>query len=310
MLRFLTLCVAASLAVGTSAAAQGGARAAPDPVFARAQQMITAGHDSAGRAVLDSVLAATPDGTPRYAEALFWRGSFSKTSAGAERDYRRVVVEYPLSPRASESLLRLAQLEMTRRDRASARMHLERLQREHPGSVVSTRGNVLLARLAFGDGDDVVGCAAVAAAKEDVAAADIELRNQLEYYTQRCANLAARTAARDTRTTKPAAAAPPAGVARDTSDNRPPASAEGSRAAGAGAPAPAREFSVQVAAYDTRAEAEALAKRLSDRGYTARIVGTERPYRVRIGRYATRERASAARREVGGRAIVVDAEPR
>src|SRR5688572_1842663 len=129
MRRFLALSVAASLAVGTSAAAQGGAHAAPDPVFARAQQMITAGHDSAGRAVLDSVLAATPDGTPRYAEALFWRGSFSKTSAGAERDYRRIVVEYPLSPRASESLLRLAQLEMTRRDRASARMHLARLRR-------------------------------------------------------------------------------------------------------------------------------------------------------------------------------------
>ena len=95
----------------------------PEPVFARVEQMVTAGHDSAARAVIDSVLAATGDGTSRYAEALFWRARLSKTAAGAERDYRRIVVEYTLSPRAPESLFRLAQLEMTRNDRSSARMH-------------------------------------------------------------------------------------------------------------------------------------------------------------------------------------------
>ena len=132
--------------------AQGGARAV-DPVFTRAQQMVTAGQDVAGRAVIDSVLAVTPEDTPRYAEALFWRATFSKTAAAAERDYRRISIEYPLSPRAQESLLRLAQLEKTRGDRAGARVHLERIQREHPTGPTSVRASVTLAQLAFDDGD-------------------------------------------------------------------------------------------------------------------------------------------------------------
>lgn len=305
----LTLSSIAVLALVTHAAAAAAQVAQPgvDPVFVRAQQMITAGHDSAGRAVLDSVVAATSEDTPRYAEALFWRGRFSKTSAGAERDYRRIVVEYPLSPRAAESLLLLAQLEMTRRDRVSARLHLERLQREHPGSAVSTRGSVMLAQLAFNDGDDVAGCGAIAAAKENVSTTDVELRNQLDYYTPRCSNLAARIAARDSaaRTQPAAAPAPPNPTA-----SAPDSTARSSTERAAGASRAAREFSVQVAAYDTRAEAEAHAKRLSARGYNARVVGGARPYRVRVGRYATRERAESARRQVGGRAIVVDAEPR
>lgn len=300
----------AALALVIHAASASGqvAQAGVDAVFVRAQQMVTAGHDSAGRAVLDSVVAVTPEGTPRYAEALFWRGRFNKTAAGAERDYRRIVVEYPLSPRAAESLLLLAQLEMTRRDRVSARMHLERLQREHPGSSVSTRGSVMLAQLAFSDGDELTGCSAIAAAKENISATDVELRNQLDYYTPRCSNLAARIAARDSMAATQPAAAPtplnPTASTPDTTTSRP------STEPAAGAGRATREFSVQVAAYDTRAEAEAHAKRLSGRGYNARVVGGARPYRVRVGRYASRERAESARRQVGGRAIVVEAEPR
>ena len=120
-----------------------------DAVFIRAQQMITAGQAAAGRAVVDSVLAATTEGTPRYAEALFWHASLNETAAGAERDYRRIAVEYPLSPRAEEALYRLAQLEMTRGDRAAARSHFERIQREHPSGATSTRASVKLAQLAF-----------------------------------------------------------------------------------------------------------------------------------------------------------------
>lgn len=308
MPRFVVPSLIAFLTFASPVAAQTAQ--APDPVFVRAQQMITSGQEAAGRAVLDSVVAATADGTLRYAEALFWRASFSATSAAAERDYRRIVVEYPLSPRAAESLFRLAQLEMTRNDRPNARMHLERLQREHPGSPISVRANVLLAQLAFNDRDDVVGCNAVAAAKEGLGPNDVELRNQLDYYQTRCANLAARmaAAARDSAATPAAAAGVPAGSV--TASDAPPSRASSSTGAGSGGTSSAREFSVQVAAFDTRSEADALAKRLSSRGYTARVVGARSPYRVRVGRYATRERAETARRQVGGQAIVVEAEPR
>lgn len=294
----------ALVAFASSAAAQAEPPTV-EPVFVRAQQMVTAGQDSAGRAVVDSVLAVTPEGMPRYAEALFWRATLSKTSAGAERDYRRIVVEYALSPRAQESLLRLAQLEMTRGDRVGARAHLERLQREYPVGVASTRGSIMLAQLAFADGDDATGCNAVAAARAGLATTDVELRNQLDYHGPRCANLAARVAAGDTAVVTPtpgtpAAAAPPP-VSTDSAAPTP-------RRATA-----TREYSVQVAAFDTRADATALQTRLAARGYSVRVVGERQPYRVRVGRYATRARADDAVRQMrrqNVRGIVVEAEPR
>ena len=279
--RSIIVCVAAAGVTGVVIAQ------APSPatesVFVRAQRMVTAGQDSAGRAVVDSVLRATAEGTPRYAEALFWRATFSKTAAGAERDYRRIAVEYPLSPRAQEALFRLAQLETTRGDRASARTHLTRIQREHPSGPISTRANVMLAQLSFGDGDDVAGCAAVSAARENLTPADVELRNQLEYYAPRCATLAATRAAGDTTTAR----------TTETSTQA------------------RQQYSVQAAAYVTRDSAEVLAKRLSTRGYNVRIVGTSKPFRVRVGRYPTRDRAAEVLREmaqVSVKGIIVEAE--
>jgi len=296
------------------AVSSSGAQAVPggtDPVFVRAQQMVTAGQDVAGRAVIDSVLAATPEGTPRYGEALFWRATLAKTAAAAERDYRRIVVEYGLSPRASEALLRLAQLEMTRGDRAGARAHLERLQREYPAGTASTRGSLTLAQLAFGDGDNVAGCNAVAAARAGLSPADVELRNQLDYYGPRCANAAARSGARDTSaaTVTPGAAATPPVPGADTASARANTTP---RATSAPPVAGTRQYSVQVAAFDARAEADALSKRLAARGYAVRVAGDRAPYRVRVGRYPTRQRADDAMRQMqkqNVRGIVVEAEP-
>ena len=305
-LSFVPLALIVTISSAEAQAVPGGT----DPVFVRAQQMVTAGQDVAGRAVIDSVLAATPEGTPRYGEALFWRATLAKTAAGAERDYRRIVVEYALSPRASEALLRLAQLEMTRGDRAGARAHLERLQREYPAGTASTRGSLTLAQLAFGDGDNVAGCNAVAAARAGLSPADVELRNQLDYYGPRCANVAARSAARDTSaatvTPGAAAAAPVRGV--DSTSAR----ANAPRAPSASPTAGTRQYSVQVAAFDTRAEADALSKRLAARGYAVRVAGDRQPYRVRVGRYPTRQRADDAMRQMqkqNVRGIVVEAEP-
>ncbi|HEX6052627.1 MAG TPA: SPOR domain-containing protein [Gemmatimonadaceae bacterium] len=278
--------VCLTLVGGAPRASAQAAQGSPvvDPVFQRAQQLVASGQDSAGRAVVDSVLSMRAEGTPLYAEALFWRARLARTAAAAERDYRRIAVEYPLSPRAAESLLLLAQLEMTRGDRASARVHLARLQREHPTGAVSTRASVTLARLAFDDGDVTTGCAAVAAALAGLSPSDVELRNQLEYHRPRCAGMAARDSS-----------GPLSGGDRDVS-----------RAA-----VPAREFSVQVAAYETRASADGLAQRLTARGYVARVVGDSRPFRVRVGRYPTRERATEVVRElsrVNVRGFVVEAE--
>ena len=56
-----------------------------------------------------------------------------------------------------------------------------------------------------------------------------------------------------------------------------------------------------------------LSKRLASLGYAVRVVGDRNPYRVRVGRYATRERAGDAVRQMARQnvhGVIVEAEPR
>jgi cell division protein FtsN len=53
-------------------------------------------------------------------------------------------------------------------------------------------------------------------------------------------------------------------------------------------------WSVQVAAYKTRAEADKLTSSLTQRGYQARIDADGAWFRVRIGRYVTSKEAEEA----------------
>jgi cell division protein FtsN len=76
----------------------------------------------------------------------------------------------------------------------------------------------------------------------------------------------------------------------------------------------ATEFSVQVAAYTARQDATSLAANLKGRGFDVRVVGDKAPYRVRIGRYATRADAMSALTRMKSsyrlNGIVVEAEPK
>ena len=317
--------------------------------------------------MVDSLLAATPVTSPRYPEVLFTRASLSATAAQAERDYRRLFVEFPLSPRAADALLRLAQLEIARGDRALALKHLERLTREHPGTPALPRANYWLARVRFESGDTRNGCAALDAARAAASPGDVELRNQIAYYAGRCGVQSAAPAATARAATAPAtetAAAPPLGAPAASATPSPPASpaSPSSSTAAAVSPPPAAnavpttvppaaerepvrepareppreppsvaapspaaprsdlpraeatgEFSVQVAAFDTRGPAEQLARKLQGRGYGARVAGAGAPYRVRIGRYRTHAEAAAAAQRLRAQSIttiVVESEPR
>jgi cell division septation protein DedD len=68
-------------------------------------------------------------------------------------------------------------------------------------------------------------------------------------------------------------------------------------AAAASAEPSGQGFALQVTALRERGEAEAIAKRLSSKGYTAYVVtpanGTSSVYRVRIGKFKTRREAEA-----------------
>jgi tetratricopeptide (TPR) repeat protein len=232
-----------------------------DSMLARIEQLLATGERALARRLADSLLGVLGEGTPSYAEALYWRGFASSNAADATRDYLRVVVEYPTSVRAPAALLALAQLDYARGDRVSARRRFDRLLQEYPRGPHVARASFWSGRLALEMGDRRSGCAALAAARRALAPEDVELANQIEYYLAQCA-------------VQPSAAV--------QSDSAPKG---GEHAGGPG------EFSVQVAAYNTRREAQALANRLKRAGFEARIVGTRAPFRVRVGRYPTRARA-------------------
>jgi septal ring-binding cell division protein DamX len=267
------------------AASTMAAQAAPIPrtaavsVYARARQLVVSGNGAAGRVLVDSMVAASAPDTPAYADALYWRATLAATSADAESDYRRVVVEYPLSAHAGDALLQLAQLEIARNDRKPAITHLQRFLIENPSSPERHRAGFQLVRLAFEQNDPQVGCTFLGRVLREVPDSLVEMRNQLTYYSPRCSGV-------DTAnfnqvvTNKVDSTAKPDATRRDS------------------ATAAKAKFTLQIAAYKTRAEADALVKRLKDRGLEVRIAGTTKTFRVRVGRYATRAAAASAARQL------------
>jgi len=322
----------------TLAVAQTPARPT-DPVFVRAQALVSDGNGAAGRALIDSVITATPPTARLYPEALFWRASLASNAADAESDYKHIVVDYPLAPQAEDALLRLAQLELARGDREGALVHLQRISRDYPRSKSLARASYWTARVLFEKNDIPKACAANASALAQAGDAEIELRNQIQYQGQRCPSAAAAVAV-----TKPTADAPSADPVTSTTasstptsvvtsptevvtspvssnttpaanlavtekatvvdtvsttvsippktiarNQRPKPPSEGKRSSG---------YSVQVAAYNRRPEADKLASSLTKRGFQARVDGDVAPFRVRIGRYITTRDAEDALRKI------------
>jgi cell division septation protein DedD len=90
-------------------------------------------------------------------------------------------------------------------------------------------------------------------------------------------------------------AAPPAPPAQVPAQKAAPAPAE-ARAEPQGAAEPSGPgFAVQIAALNVRSEADAIAKRLSSKGYAAYVLspasGTPTVFRVRVGKFPTRREA-------------------
>jgi len=272
------------IGVGADASAQGS-----DTVYLRAQALVSEGQGAQGRAIVDSMYRLSAPSSGERAEALYWRGNLAATAADAERDYRAIVVDHATSPRVEDALLRLAQLELARGDRDASLRHLQRLAAEFPNSRNRARTSYWTARVLFDRSDVPAACAANADALARVVAADIELKNQIEYQQQRCRGVAvARTpAGPEGTTTATVRVAPPP---RDARPSIPLDTLVAPPAPASRAPS----YSVQVAATNTRAGAQTIVNRMTARGYQARIDGTSAPFRVRVGRYATRAAANRA----------------
>ena len=339
------ICLAALALCPVAVAAQ---TPAVNPAYLRAQTLVNDGNAAAGRAIIDSMIAVAAPGSNDYAEGVYWRGVLAATAADAEMDYRRVVVDFPLSPRVEDALIRLAQLELARANYDGALRHLNRLVAEHPQSPSRARAGYWMARALFDKNDLQGGCAATADALARINEGDAELRNQITYLNQRCAGVvlagppqaAPLDSAAATVTTTPAQTTAPAPTAQTTAPTTvapapapapapPPApvvttpprtnptsappSAETTREQPRPSVPGSSAWSVQVAAYNSKSQADAMVVTLKRNGYEARVDGTAAPYRVRIGRYATQGQASAVQRSLKAKKIdgfVVQAETR
>ena len=319
--------------IGTGLRAQDSAATnVRDTLYVRAQRLVNEGKGDQGRAMVDSLLKASAPGSAAYAEGLFWRATLATTSAEAERDYRQITVDFPLSPRTQDALLRLAQMEIQRGDRALALAHLQRIVRENATGTIKARAAYWMARVYFEMNDVPRACTAVSESRAAILATDIELRNQVDYIGQRCPIasttvstqpqvVASAPAVASATTPATASATPPPApgpvtdsvMRRDTvttavDTSSPPAVASppapvAAPTSTATPPSPtkkattaaveAQRYSVQVAAYGTAQEAQRLVKKYRANGHDARVAGTVAPFRVRIGRYKTRAEAVA-----------------
>jgi cell division protein FtsN len=285
-----------------------------DTVFLRVQRLAANGQGDAARALAQEQFEAAPTASPRYVEALYWRAVVAATAADAERDLQTIIVDYPLSPWSVEALMRLAQLEMTRRDMDKALAHLNRVMLEHPNSPSRPKASFWIARVEFEQGKLADACRQLGDAGRTAPVSDVELRNQIEYWATRCnpADTAMAVASsRDSARSDPAAAAaaftptPAPAPAANVGVAAPAATA-------AAASVPKKQYTVQVGAYNTKSAADALAKNLKDRGYEARVYGTAAPFRVRVGRYDKHSQADAEANKLNAKkiaAFVTDAEP-
>ena len=298
--RGIAAAIVALISVTGVANAQATTRA-DSAVFARAQVLVSAGEGKEGRAVVDSLLARIPASSLRYAEGLYWRATLASNALDAERDYRRIAVEYVLSPRVPAALTRLAQLELARGDRALARQHLERLLNEYPPRAERASAWYWLGRIAFESGDASRGCIAIDSARVLATASDVELTNQITGEARRCQTRADGSLA---AAGQPTIVAPPPATSATKPSAQPGTTSH--------RPATAGQVTIQVGAFPTRTAAERVRKRLTAQKFHARVVPAGRYFRVRVGRYPTRASAAPIVKKLKAAhydTIIVDAEP-
>lgn len=251
-----------------------------DPRIAGAVQLAQAGRMDSARAIVRRLLVTLPPADTTYPEALYFAGVLAPDPQTVATHLQRVVIEYGRSPWADDALLRLTQLYEAQGDAAATAQAAERLRRDYPDSPLVPRADFAGARAYFTLKDEAHGCALI---REALAAntLDVEFRNQVAFYSARC--------------TAAAATAPPAAPA-DTH---------------ATAPTTPRAFAVQVLAVRSTSQVDEMLTRLKVMGYEARVVrDSSGLFKVRVGRYPTREQAQRAqsnlRTRLGGQPFIIE----
>ena len=236
-------------------------------VIERARALAESGKGRDAKALLDSLVNVSMNEPGDLADALYWRAVLGERAADAERDWKRMVMDVPLSPRVPTALLRLGELEMVRGHPAGARAYLERLLRDYNSAEERPKALLWVVRSYFDERDVGRACRTLIALR-DTDVPDGELRLQANELQVRCRNEAQ------------------AGKEEKKGDLKGAVNAE--------TKTDAVRYGVQIAAYETREQANAAVKRMNKRGLAAHVDGDSKPYRVRVGRYGTRKEAEAA----------------
>lgn len=253
-----------------------------DPRLVAAVQLAQSGRMDSARVVVRRLIAGLAPADSVYPEALYVAGVLAPDPQTVATQLQRVVIEYGQSAWADDALLRLAQLYAAQGDDAATIQAVERLRRDYPDSPLLARVDFVGARAYFTLKDEARGCTLIREALSRNST-DVEFRNQVAFYSPRCANLPA---------TPPAAPVVP------------PESA-------AAVPAPPHSFAVQVLAVRSTSQVDEMLTRLKVMGYDARVVrDSSGLFKVRVGKYTTREQAQRAqnnlRTRLGGQPFVVE----
>ncbi len=240
-----------------------------------ALRLAQTGQVDTARAVVRRLLATLSPGDSLYPEALLAGAKIAPDAQTVATNLNRIVVEYGSSRWADDALLMLTQLYFAQHDPAQTIQAAERLRRDYPDSPLRARAAFPAARAYFDLKDESRGCELIREALAG-AADDVEYRNQVGFYAARCGAVATTTAA----------------------------PADSTAAA-------AKTYAVQVLAVKSTAQVDAMLTRLGVMGFDARVVrDTSGFFKVRVGRYATREEAQQVqqrlRARVGGQPFVVE----
>jgi len=244
-----------------------------DSLLRAAVQLSTEGRGDSARAVVQRVLATSSPSDSIYPEALYTLGVVAADAEEAMRALRRVVIEFGLSEWADDATLRLIQLAYAGGDPGAALSWQERFERDHPASPLRAEALYWGARAQFDLRNEAAGCTLLHGGVE--ASPDVELKNRLEFYLQRCTPV-------DSTAPQPAAGRP--------------------------------YFAVQVIAVKSADAADETLGRLKDAGFEAAVTRDQDGLiKVRVGRYGTRaeaaEVAGRIRQRLGGQPFVVEVTP-
>jgi len=258
-----------------------------DSRLIEALRLAQSGQVDSGRAIVRRLLATLLPGDSVFPQALLAAAKIAPDAQTVASNLNRIVVEYGAGPWADDALLLLTQLYFAQRDPVQTVQAAERLNRDYPDSPLRPRANFSAARAYFELKNEARGCELIQNAL-DGAGEDVEFKNQVSFYSARCSP---KSTATTTTTSTP--------TSSDTSAKVPPP------------PPAAHAYAIQVLAVKSAAQVDDMLTRLKVMGFDARVVRDSTGFfKVRVGRYATREDAQRAqarlKQKVGGQPSVVD----